>query len=187
MASFTGIDAAAADAVLGASVVSGAINPSGHLILTRGNGSTIDAGDFSGILTGLLQTQVDTAVGTAVPAAVAGKTFDRGNFAGGNITFTDAAGGSFTRDNLVNALYKIKLTGNSAIDTASLPANPRPNTQFAMKIVQDATGGRTLTLAGFKKSQGVLTLTTTANAIDILVFFYDGAQWFAGFMGVDFT
>lgn len=185
MASFTGIDKAAADAVLGASVVSGVINSSGHLILTRGNGSQIDAGDFTGIVTGILNQVVGDSVNAAVPAAVAGKVVSRGSFSG-NMTFTDAAGGSFNKDNIVNALITVALNGNLTINAANLPAAPRPNTQFAMKIQQDGTGNRTLTLTGFKKSQGVLTLTTTPGATDILMFFFDGTDWNAGLMGVDF-
>lgn len=184
MASFTGIDEAAAEAVLAASVVSGAVNPSGHLILTRGNGSTIDAGDFSAILTAILSDTVNNAVNAAVPNAIAGKVVNRGDFAG-SLTFTDAPGGTFTNANLVNALITLRATGNITIDTANLPAAPKPNTQFAVRITQDGTGGRLLTLAGFKKSQGSLVLTTTANAIDVVVFFFDGTNWFAGFMGVD--
>lgn len=185
MASFTGIDADSADAVLGASVVSGTINGSGHLILTRGNGSTIDAGDFTAIVSGILNTQVTNAVNAAMPAAVAGKVVNRGNFSG-SLTFTDAPGGTFTKDNLPNALITATLTGDITIDAANLPSTPRANTQFAIRLTQDATGGRLLTLTGFKKSQGVLTLTPTANAIDVLVFFYDGTNWMAGLMGDDF-
>ena len=62
MASFTGITAAKADAILGQSVVSGYINPSGHLILTRSDGSTIDAGDFTGIVTGIHRAPSGVAV-----------------------------------------------------------------------------------------------------------------------------
>lgn len=182
MASFTGIDAAAADAVLGASVVSFAINGSGHLIGTRGNGSTFDAGDFTAIVTGILNTQVTNAVAAAVPNAVAGRTFARGNFSG-TYDFTTLDG--WNNVNIVNALITMTATGNITFDTTKMPAAPKANTQFAVRIQQDATGSRTLTLAGFKKSQGVLTLTTTPNAVDMVVFFYDGITWNAGFMGVD--
>jgi hypothetical protein len=184
MASFTGIDEEAAEAVLGASVVSGVINEAGHLILTRGNGSTIDAGDFSAIMTGLVAGAVNTAVAAAVPTAVAGKVVNRGDFSG-SLTFTDAPGGLFTSANLVNALITLRATGNITIDTANLPSAPKPNTQFAVRIKQDGTGARTLTLAGFKKSMGFLTLTDTPNAIDVVVFYFDGTDWFAGFMGGD--
>lgn len=180
MADFTGITAERADEILGESVVSGAINGSGHLILTRGNGETIDAGDFTGIVTGILSDEVDTAVTAAVPNAVAGMTVNKGNITGA-VSFSE-----FNNTNLVNAMIRSVLIGNITIDTANLPANPKPNTQFAMKLVQDAVGGRTLTLTGFKKSQGVLTLTAAANAVDIVVFLFDGVQWFAGMMGVDF-
>lgn len=179
MATVTGITAAKADEILGMSVVSGSINGAGHLILTRGNGQTIDAGDFTGIVTGILDSEVNAAVATAVPNAVAGTTVNKGNVTG-QISFTE-----FTSTTLVNAMIRCVATGNITVSTVNLPSSPKPNTQFAMKIQQDATGGRTLTLSGFKKSQGVLTLSSAANAIDIVVFLYDGSAWYAGFMGVD--
>jgi hypothetical protein len=179
MASFTGITAAKADQILGQSVVSGYINPSGHLILTRQNGSTIDAGDFTGIVTGILNQQVTDAVASAVPTYVAGTTVNKGTI-NGAVTFTE-----FNTTNLINALITATLNGNITINAADLPANPRANTQFAMRLTQDATGGRTVAFTSFKKSQGVLQLTPTANTIDILVFFYDGVQWFVGLMGAD--
>lgn len=184
MATVTGITKAKADEVLGMSVVSGVINGVGHLILTRGNGSTIDAGDFSAIVSGVLDTAVAAAIANTLPEAVSGKVVHRGNFSG-NLLFIDAPSGSFNNDNLVNALITLTATGNITIDTANLPSNAKENTQFAVRIQQDAVGGRTLTLSGFKKSQGSLTLTPTANAVDLVVFFYDGITWNAGFMGVD--
>src|SRR5690242_16722260 len=105
MASFTGITKAAADAILGQSVVSGSVNGSGHLILTRNNGSTIDAGDFTGIVTGILTTQVNAAVAAAVPTAVAGTVVDKGNITG-SMSFSE-----FTSASLVNAMIKATLTG----------------------------------------------------------------------------
>jgi hypothetical protein len=51
-----------------------------------------------------------------------------------------------------------------------------------LKIVQDATGSRTITLPAGSKvisgGTGAVTLTTTASAIDILTFFYDGTNFF---------
>lgn len=180
MATVTGITKAKADEVLGMSVVSGTINGSGHLILTRANGQQIDAGDFTGIVTGILSQEVSEEVAAAVPNAVAGTTVNKGNVTGA-ITFTE-----FNNTNLVNAMIRLVATGNLTINTTSLPSNPKPNTQFAIKIQQDATGGRTITFTGFKKSAGSVQLTPAPNAIDILVFLYDGAQWYVGLMGVDF-
>lgn len=181
MAEFTGITAARADEILGQSVVSGVVNTtSGHLILTREDGSTIDAGDFTAIVTDILNDVVADQVAAAVPNAVAGTVVDKGNLTG-SVTFAE-----FNNVNLVNAMIKGTLTGNITIDVANLPSAPKPNTQFAMRLKQDATGGRTLALTGFKKSQGVLSLSTAPNAIDMLVFIYDGATWYAGMMGADF-
>ena len=180
MAEFTGITAARADEILDQSVISGAVNGSGHLILTRHDGSTIDAGDFTAIVSGILTQQVNDAIATALPNAVAGTVVDRGNISGA-LSFS-----GFNNANLVNAMIKATLVGNLTVDVNSLPSAPKANTQFVLRLKQDATGGRTITLTGFKKSQGVLSLTPTANAIDMLVFVYDGASWYAGLMGADF-
>lgn len=181
MASFTGITAAHANDILGQSVVSGAINGSGHLILTRQNGSTIDAGDFTGIVTGILSSEVASEVAAVVPAAVAGSTVNLGNVTG-VIDLTPA----LNNDTVVNALVKLVATGNVTLNIADLPTAPRANTMFAMRIQQDATGSRTLTLTGFKKANGTLALSTVPNSVDILVFMYDGTNWNVGFMGTDF-
>ncbi len=179
MATFDGLSKAKAEEILGMSVVSGIINEFGHLILTRENDETIDAGDFTGIVTDILTDLVAAAVSTAVPNYVAGTVVDKGNMTG-TVTFAE-----FNSATLVNALIKGTLTGNIAISAADLPASPKPNTQFAMRLTQDGTGGRTVSFTSFKRSQGVLALTTAANAIDILVFFFDGVQWYVGMMGAD--
>lgn len=179
MAEFTGITADRADEILGMSVVSGTINGSGHLILVRANGETIDAGDFTGIVTGILNTTVETEVAAEIPNYVAGSVFTK--TLNGALTFPELNSG-----NIVNALIKGVTSQNFSINVTALPSSPKANTQFAMRVQQDAVGGRTLTLTGFKKSQGVLTLSTAPNAIDIIVFLYDGTSWYAGLMGVDF-
>lgn len=187
MASVTGITAAKALEILGQSVTSGQINGAGHLILSRDNGQTIDAGDFTAIVSGILDDRVaaalDVQLDPAVATAVAGNLFAKGNVAAGAVAFTEA-----TADTLVNAFFTATLTGNITIDAASaFPANPKPGTQFAFKIKQDATGGRTMTLTGVKKSMGILDLSTAANAIDLIMFMYDGATWYAGPMGLNFS
>lgn len=183
MAEFTGITADKADQILGQSVVSGAINENGHLILTRSNGSTIDAGDFTAIVTSVLETKVNEAyadVEAAIPAYIVGGVVEKGNISG-TMSFAE-----FDRDNIVNVLIKAGLNGNVTINSEDLPDDTRPGTQFAIRFVQDAVGSRTLTLTGFKKSQGVLALTPAPASVDMLVFVYDGTWWYAGLMGVDF-
>lgn len=181
MAEITTITKDKADEILGLSVISGAINPTtGHLILTCQNGSTIDAGDFTTIVEDIFDTTVNAAVATQVYNSVSGTHFAKGDISGA-VSFS-----GITNVTLVNALITARLIGNITIAAADLPASPRAGTQFAFRMAQDGTGSRTLTLTGFKKSQGVLTLTTAPNAHDIVVFMYDGSSWYAGFMGIDF-
>lgn len=190
MAQFTGITAERADEILDQSVVSGTVNESGHLILTRHGGDTIDAGDFTGIVSDLLDDKVAAAVATAVPNAVAGSTYHRGTVATGSSIITGVGTSNTTalnNVNAVNALVTATLTANITIDVANMPASPKANTQFAVRLKQDATGSRTLTLTGIKRSFGVLELSTGANDTDIIMFFYDGTSWYAGAMGFDFA
>lgn len=180
MAEFTGITAARADQILGMSVVSGVINAQGHLILTRANGQTIDAGDFTGIVTDIMDDAVVAQVNTALPAAVAGTVVEKGNVPGA-LTLPE-----LNSSNLPNAMVKVTATGPVTFSTAALPAGAKKNSQFILRFQQDATGGRTLTLTGFKRSLGSMPITLTANAIDMIAFVFDGTNWYAGLMGADF-
>lgn len=189
MATVTGITAEQALFILGQSVVAGAINGSGHLILTRDNGSTIDAGDFTAIVTDIMDDAVAAQVASQAPPLIATATVNAliGTvFAKGNVSGAFSFSG-ITNATLVNATITATLTGNLTIDIANLPATPKIGTQFIMRLVQDATGSRLLTLTGFKKSQGVLTLSTAPAAIDLISFFYDGTYWYAGAMGLAFA
>lgn len=185
MAEFTGITAARADEILGMSVVSGTINGAGHLILTRENGQEIDAGDFTGIVTSILGEQVQDKVDETLPSAVAGTVINKGNVGNGSIP-TALTLPELNSNNIVNAMVKVTMIGNLTFDVAALPSSPKPNTQWVLRLQQDATGGRTFTATGFKKSMGVLPLTSTAGAIDLVVFIYDGTSWLCGLMGADF-
>jgi hypothetical protein len=71
---------------------------------------------------------------------------------------------------------KITLTGNATL-TFTSPIGP---CNLVFKVVQDATGSRTLTYPATVKWVGgsAPTLTTAANAVDILVFYYDGTNYY---------
>ena len=180
MAEFTGITADRAEEILGMSVVSGAINGSGHLILTRDNGETIDAGDFTGIVTGIMTAAVDAEVAAALPDAVAGTVVNKGNVSGA-LTLPE-----LNSSNIVNAMVKVTATGNITFNATALPSTPKTNSQFVLRLQQDATGGRLFAPTGFKRAYGSLPVTTTPNAVDMLVFVYDGTSWLVGIMGGDF-
>ena len=58
---------------------------------------------------------------------------------------------------------------------------------YWLEVTQDATGSRTLTLpAGSKSAGGSITLTTTASAVDVLSWVYDGTSYYWTF-GADFS
>lgn len=61
MATINVADITYIDAAIGSMVVSAAVNGSGHLILTRENESTFDAGDFSTAITNLINDVLETA------------------------------------------------------------------------------------------------------------------------------
>lgn len=71
---------------------------------------------------------------------------------------------------------KSTLTGNCTF-TFTAPGGPA---SLILKLVQDATGSRTVTWpAAVHWSGGTApTLTTTANKVDIITFYYDGTTYF---------
>lgn len=58
MATVTGITAAKATEILGASVTSGTLDSEGNLILHRVNGSSVNAGDFMGVISDLVNDAI---------------------------------------------------------------------------------------------------------------------------------
>ena len=82
---------------------------------------------------------------------------------------------------------QVTLGGNRILGTPSSVVNGDYGT---LKIIQDVTGGRTLTLpATFKvvnAGAGAITLTAAANAVDILTWTYDGTDFWVT-LGLNFT
>ena len=176
MATVTGVTAERMQEILDEAVETASIEGS-TLIFTRHDGSSFAAGDFANFI----GADVAAEVAVAVPAAVSGGVTAKGSISG-TMSFT-----GLTAAQMVNRLFTATLAGNLIVNSASFPSNPIPGTQFAIIFKQDATGGRTLTLTGIKRSQGVLALSAAANATDIVSFMYDGATWYAGLMGVNFS
>lgn len=102
------------------------------------------------------------------------------NFGAFTAYFTETDNGnSSTADTIDWALsnkQKSTLTGNCTF-TFGAPAGP---CSLILKLVQDATGSRTVTWpAAVHWSGGTApTLTTTANKVDIISFYYDGTTYF---------
>lgn len=86
------------------------------------------------------------------------------------------SGTALTIDWRLGNKHKVTLTDNCTF-TFTDPSKPG---NFVLMLVQDATGGRTVTWpANCKWAGGTApTLSTAANAIDIVSFFYDGTNYY---------
>lgn len=68
-------------------------------------------------------------------------------------------------------LFQLTLATNT---TLSNPTNLQSGQGWKVEVTQDATGARTMAFGTLYKFSGASTLTTTAGAIDMFSFTYDG-------------
>ena len=98
-----------------------------------------------------------------------------------NINYSEAApytvtyAATITPDVANGNIQKVTLTGDV---TFSAFSNPVAGQTLTLFVVQDATGSRLLT-STMKFAGGAKTLSTAANAIDIITVFYDGTNYYA--------
>ncbi len=88
---------------------------------------------------------------------------------------TDGVNIAWNLDNAQTAA--VTLAGNRTLDN---PTNMKDGAHYTLKVVQDATGSRTLAYgSAYKWPSGVApTLTTTASAVDLLTFWSDGTYMY---------
>jgi len=180
MATVNGMTAEAIQAILDETMESAEISGA-SLVFHRHDGSSFSAGNFTTFIGDAVADAVDTAMTDEVLPAIRGGLTAMGSISGA-ITFPGQ-----TPESMLNRIFTVTLTGNVTLNATAFPSPALAGTQFAIRFTQDATGGRTLTLTGIKRSQGVLALSTGAGAIDIITFMYDGTNWYAGPMGVAFS
>jgi hypothetical protein len=99
-------------------------------------------------------------------------------------TITDGLTVTFDVSKGVNA--KVTLGGNRTLAFSNVIAGQT----LVLKVIQDATGSRTLALPANCKVMngggGAVTLTAAASAVDILTFYYDGTNFWVTY-GKNFT
>ena len=95
-------------------------------------------------------------------------------------SLTDAANIAWNLES--NQVSVITLTDNRTLDN---PTNMVDGATYILRVVQDATGSRTLAYGAAYKWPGGLApvLSTTANAVDILTFVSDGTNMYGVFQG----
>ena len=94
------------------------------------------------------------------------------------------SGGAATIDFTKAQKQVITLTANCTF-TFTAPNGPG---NFLLRLVQDGTGGRTVTWPATLKWVGAAapTLTTSANAVDIVTLYYNGTNYYGSY-GTNFA
>jgi hypothetical protein len=80
-------------------------------------------------------------------------------------------------DGNVAPSYTATLNGNITLNNSSF-TNYASGASVTAILTQDGTGSRILTSTQIKWAGGSSTLSTTASAIDIVNFYYDGTTWY---------
>lgn len=220
MSTVTGMTAAAMQAIADDTIHSGSVDGSGHLILTKNDSSTVDAGAVVGPTGPAGADGTNGADGTTLsldaltaanPTAanwsnnshkITGVT--AGSASGEVATFETImpkAGGTFTGavvEAAVALTFATTITVNAALGntfrvtltastgTLDVPSNPTDNQKIIVEVKQDGTGSRTMAYNSAYQFTTALpspTLSTAANAVDILVFIYNSSSSKWRFMG----
>lgn len=186
MASVTVVTAARSEQIAADSVVGGEINGSNHLILTTGDGTDIDLGEITVIFPDAtasdkgvveLATTGEVLTGTDGTKAVTPLALAAVSGVFTPATLTDAS--NIATDAAIANHFRVTLAGNR---TLSAPTNPRDGQKVIWEIIQDGTGGRTLTLTtgtgGFAFGTDIpsITLTTTPSKRDFLGAIYNATE-----------
>ncbi len=89
---------------------------------------------------------------------------------------TLADGANISWNHNASRTAQVTLAGNRTLDN---PTNSIEGLEYTLKIIQDATGSRTLAYGSAYKFAGGTppTLTATANAVDVLRFWFDGTDY----------
>jgi len=128
-----------------------------------------------------IATEIKSLRGQAALKASANVFAQAASF--GEDALTDAA--TIAWDVQASPAARVTLGGNR---TLGAPANMAAGATYVLRVVQDATGGRTLAFnVAYKFPGGAApTLSTDANAIDLLSFYSDGTSLYGtALVGMD--
>ena len=141
------------------------------------------AGAGTGDPTDLTAAQTKTILAIALPADVS--ITDEVGFGAHSLEFTSTtntpSAGAVTINWKNGNKQKLSLTGNVTSMTLTAPANP---CSLTLMVQQDATGGRTVSWPTSVKwpGGGAPTITTAANAVDIVTMYFDGTNYYSAFV-----
>jgi len=157
------------------------LNTNGEIVVTTSASSFVGLTDTpssysgqSGKMVKVKSTEDGVEFSSQIGGAVIGDEYDNGN-----------SGASFTIDWQVRRNQKLTLTDNCSLSFTD-PAGP---CNLILKLVQDGTGGRTVTWpTSVKWPDGgtAPTLSSSANAVDIITFYFDGTNYYGNY-SLNFT
>ena len=151
-------------------------------IVTRaGKGSALTWQEGDDNFTNLNTAKIENVVEDTTPQ-LGGELDGQGNTVS-NVNFKDyketnyalSYAATITPDVVNGNVQTVTLTGNVTFNAF---ANPEAGQSLTLIVKQDATGSRTLT-SSMKFAGAEKTLSTAANAIDIISVFYDGTDYYA--------
>lgn len=123
-------------------------------------------------LTGLEQAAFDTQLPAGETPETEAITLNQiRGFYRAPVTLTSST--IVTTNALLSDLFILPLATNA---TLANPTNLQVGQGWKVEVDQDTVGARTLAFGTLYKFSGSSTLTTTASAIDLLSFTYDGTQ-----------
>jgi len=132
--------------------------------------------DASGLVTACNSMTVTKNLTVSGNTTINGTTTDRSNAL--SQTLTDGA--TISWDTSLGRVATVTLGGNRAVAAAT---NQKVGT-YILRVVQDGTGGRTLTWNGNYKwtAQTAPVLSTAIGAVDIITFFSDGTKMYGSYL-----
>ncbi len=140
--------------------------------IARSASGVYSAAELSGDVSTSGSNAVTIGAAKVAPSMMKASTYD---------AQTDGATITWAIGSVLNANASVTLGGNRTLNITG----PVIGGSYVLKITQDGTGSRTLALGTgctwkvVNGGAGAITPTTTAGAIDLLIFTYDGTNCFA--------
>jgi hypothetical protein len=145
-----------------------AINNGTVTSITAGTGLTGGAIATSGTIAADIATDANIHAGTANKVVAAGQLYTA------NAPVATSGTGTYTIDMTAGRVFQRTMTGNT---TLANPTTEVAGMSGVIYFIQDATGGRTLSLSSdWKPIGGAPSITTAANAVNVFSYYVRSAN-----------
>lgn len=180
MATVTVFTAARMEAIEGSSVVSGTVNGSGHLILTKHDGTTLDAGDVTGPTgpQGPIGEVTTAELNAAIAAAHAAGAITETQLATGSVTAVKIGTGAVTTVKVLDGnITADKLASNSVTTIKILDGNVTSDKLSAGAVTVTKIADSAITNAKISSTAAIaLSKLATTGTVTATLFSGSGAS-----------